>query len=325
MHISVIVCTYNRCDSLPTALESVAAQVLPPGVEWEVIVVDNNSQDQTRHVVERFCQSNLPGRFRYLFESRQGLSHARNAGIREARGEIVAFIDDDVTVGPDWLKNLTASLHGGEWAGAGGRIYPQRDFKPPYWFHIGGFLDVAGPLAVFDLGDVPGELKKPPYGTNMAFRKSLFDKYGAFRADLGHCGDNLIGNEDTEFGDRLMAGGERLRYEPSAVVYHPVPQERLSEKYLRAWWFAYGQAMVRQFGKRPPFWGIPRHYLSIFSRTLRWMFTFDRKRRFWWKTRIWMSAGEVVEIYRPSFATAAPQTQSVDKSPRSSITHRANP
>jgi glycosyltransferase involved in cell wall biosynthesis len=309
MNITVILCTYNRCQGLTQALESVAASVLPESVVWEVLVVDNNSPDRTRDVVEGFCRTNPPGRFRYLFEARQGLSNARNAGIREAHGEIVAFMDDDVTVEPDWLRNLTACLEGGEWAGAGGRVRPPRDFTPPPWFTLSGPMDVGGPLAWFDLGDLPGDLKKPPYGTNMAFRKSVFEKYTGFRTDLGRCGTSLMSNEDTEFGERLMAGGERLRYEPSAVVYHPVSPERLSMKYLRAWWFAYGRALVRQFGKRPPVRGIPVHYISIFSRTLRWMFTRESKRRFWWKTRIWISAGEIVEIYHRSRAASAPQAE----------------
>jgi glucosyl-dolichyl phosphate glucuronosyltransferase len=300
MKITVILCTYNRAQSVGKALESVLASVLPSGLEWEVLVVDNNSKDQTRAITNKFCLRH-PGRVRYLFEAQQGLSNARNAGIREARGEIIAFMDDDVTVELAWLQNLTASLHDDTWAGAGGRIQPPKDFTPPDWLTLdGGNMDSSGVLALFDVGTVPGELKKAPYGANMAFRKSMFEKYGGFRSDLGRCGNSLISNEDTEFGGRLMAAGERFRYEPSAVVYHPVPKERLSKKYFLAWWFAHGRAMFRQTGKRPPIWGIPRHYVSIFSRTLRWMSSssLDPRRRFFWKTRIWEAAGELYEIYR---------------------------
>ena len=129
MNITVILCTYNRCATLSRALASVAASELPQVAKWEVIVVDNNSTDGTRAVVEEFCRQH-PGRFRYLFESRQGLSQARNAGIREARGDILAFMDDDVTVEPTWLWNLTANLCDGEWAGAGGRCRGQRPSSP---------------------------------------------------------------------------------------------------------------------------------------------------------------------------------------------------
>src|ERR1035441_3219398 len=108
MKITVLLCTFNRCQSLSTALDSVIAQVLPESADWDVLVVDNNSSDQTRAVVEDF-RRRYPGRIRYLFEPRQGLSRARNAGIRAARGEIIAFIDDDVIAAPTWLQNLTAS------------------------------------------------------------------------------------------------------------------------------------------------------------------------------------------------------------------------
>src|ERR1039458_3873680 len=110
MKISVILCTYNRCQSLPKALNSIAVQTIPDSVDWEVVVVDNNSKDQTRAVVEEFSRQ-YPGRFRYVFQSQQGLSNARNAGIREAQGDVLAFMDDDVTVEATWLQSLTGSLH----------------------------------------------------------------------------------------------------------------------------------------------------------------------------------------------------------------------
>src|SRR5271166_3382652 len=106
MKITVILCTYNRCVSLSSALESVAATTFSDPVEWEVLVVDNNSKDQTREVIQDYCRRS-PGRFRYLFEGRQGKSYALNTGIRAAEGDVLAFMDDDVTVDPRWLQNLT--------------------------------------------------------------------------------------------------------------------------------------------------------------------------------------------------------------------------
>ena len=125
MKITIILCTYNRCGSLAKALQSASALRLPDSDEWEVLVVDNNSSDKTREVVEEF-RGRYPGRFRYLFEPQQGKSYALNAGVREARGDVLAFTDDDVTFEPMWLQNLTASLRTGEWAGAGGRTLPPR-------------------------------------------------------------------------------------------------------------------------------------------------------------------------------------------------------
>ncbi len=125
--ITVIICTYNRSQSLRKTLGSIVAEDLPQSVGWEIVVVDNNSSDETRQVVEEL-RCRYPQRIRYVFEPKQGVSNARNTGIREARGEILAFIDDDETADTAWLQNLTANLHSGEWAGAGGRVVPPLNF-----------------------------------------------------------------------------------------------------------------------------------------------------------------------------------------------------
>ena len=308
MDITVIVCTYNRCRDLGKTLNSVAASRLPSSVEWEVLVVDNNSNDRTREVVEDFCRR-YPGRFRYVFEPQQGKSYALNAAIREALGAVFAFTDDDVAVEATWLQTLTARLHDHEWAGAGGRTFPAQGFSPPRWLALDGTYGMGGVLAaMFDFGSEPRELAVAPYGANMAFRKEMFEKYGLFRTDLGPSPNRAIPrpNEDTEFGRRLMAAGERLRYEPSAIVYHPVVQDRVKKEYFLAWWFDYGRALIREKGRRPPVWWIPRHYLSIprmigiclSQRVVRWMCSVDPQRRFSRKCWTWIMAGQIVETYR---------------------------
>jgi glucosyl-dolichyl phosphate glucuronosyltransferase len=318
MKITVIVCTYNRCGILAKALESVAASELPNSVAWEVLVVDNNSSDQTREVVQNFC-ARYPGRFRYLFAPRQGLSHARNAGIQEARGDTIAFTDDDLTVEPTWLWNLTGALCNGEWAGAGGRILRAKTFSPPRWLAPDG--PMGGPLyAHFDLGDKARELDRPPYGANMAFRKEMFEKYGDFRTDLGNAPGSEVRNDDTEFGRRLMAARERLRYEPSAVVYHEIPENGISKEFLLKWWFDYGRGGIREAGKRPGTLGIPRRYITIPNlllshlprKTLRWLVTLNPQERFYRKCMVWVAAGWLVEtrrLARSWKSTPAPSAQ----------------
>jgi len=309
MNVSVILCTYNRCQILPKTLESLAASRLAQSVEWEVVVVDNNSTDRTREVVESFYRQ-FPGRFRYVFEPRPGKSFALNTGIRQARGEVLAFLDDDVTVDPSWLENLTASLQGLGWAGTGGRTLLAEPFEPPPWLALGKPYHMGGVLAaMYDLGDQACEIGATwaPYGVNMAFKREMFAKYGLFRTDLGPSPNRKVPrpNEDTEFGRRLMARGERLRYEPSAIVYHPVPRERVRKDYFLTWWFDYGRALIREKGESPPVWRIPRHYFSIpkmlgvclLPRAAKWLSTLDPMERFAGKCWTWLMAGEIAETY----------------------------
>ncbi|HVN94230.1 MAG TPA: glycosyltransferase family 2 protein [Terracidiphilus sp.] len=309
MTVTVILCTYNRCDTLTRTLESLAASSSPQSFECEVLVVDNNSSDRTRQVVEGFCRRSA-GNFRYIFERQQGKSFALNAGIRAARGDVLAFLDDDVTVASDWLERLTAPLEESrEWAGTGGRIVLDGSFSAPAWLPVGSpFGALPALAALFDLGDKPQELHQAPYGTNMAFRKIMFEKYGLFRTDLGPSPNRGTPrpNEDTEFGRRLLAAGERLHYEPSAVVYHPVPESRVRRYYLLDWWFDYGRSLIRERGKGSPIWGFPRHYFGILkmigrvlpSYTLRWIRTVNTRERFRWKCAVWCTAGQICETFR---------------------------
>jgi glycosyltransferase involved in cell wall biosynthesis len=305
MKITVILCTYNRCQSLSKALESVAVSILPESVEWEVLVVDNNSKDQTGTVVEDFSRR-YPGRFRYWFEPKQGKSYALNTAIQEAKGTILAFMDDDVIVDPAWLRNLTAALGSGQWAGVGGRIRAQQTIAVPSWLSLDGPESLDGMLALFDLGDQGCQLDRPPFGTNMAFPKAIFERYGSFRTDLGPCPGSEIRNEDTEFGRRLMSAGEKLWYEPSAVVFHAIPEIRLSREYFLKFWYDHGRALVRERKPRPDILGIPRQYLMIskiggvllLRRLIEWSLTFDRRRKFYQKGMVWSTLGQLAELHK---------------------------
>jgi glycosyltransferase involved in cell wall biosynthesis len=311
MDITVILCTFNRCQSLPTALNSVGASVLPANVDWEVLVVDNNSRDNTRGVVEDFARR-FPGRFRYAFEAQQGKSFALNNGIRDARGTVVAFLDDDVTVEPDWLHNLTGNLFGKEWAGSGGKIILQWPANVPDW------LSTEGPNARhgfpgFDHGPVAKELEGPPFGCNMAFRKEMFEKYGDFRIDLGPTPVSQIRAEDTEFGRRVIAAGEHLRYEPGAIVYHPVPENRLNQKYFLDWCYDNGRALVLEFPVRPV------HLLCSFvAWTMRWMVATDRRERFFRKLIVRQKLGEMTEYSRRIFSGKGSQPPAYQQPKRES-------
>ncbi len=166
---------------------------------------------------------------------------------------------------------------------------------------MGGVL-----CAQFDLGENPGELKEPPYGTNMAFRKKIFEKYGDFRTDLGPRPGSELRNEDTEFGRRIFAGGERLYYVPSAVVYHSIPEERVHKEFFLAWWFAFGRAHKREEGlPATKVFGIPRYYFTfpsiavrvLLPQVMQWLFSRDPHKRFRRQCSAWVTAGTMAEIW----------------------------
>lgn len=299
MKVTVILCTYNRSASLAKALESVARSRVPESVDWEVLVVDNNSPDATRSVVEEFCRR-YPARFRYFFEPKQGKSHALNSGCREANGDILAFMDDDVEVDPEWLYKVTSPVIHEEWAGAGGRILPEKGFVPQRWMDVSGRYGLA-PLAMFDLGLKAGELKEPPFGTNMAFRREMFAKHGGFRTDLGPQPGSEIRSEDSEFGTRLLAAGERLWYEPAAIVFHVVPQNRARRQYFQKWWVGKGRADVREMGVSDQSWqlaGIPLVFLRRFVMwCLRYTICAHEPERFASKLKVYWLAGMIRECY----------------------------
>ncbi len=307
MKVTVIICTCNRDMSLAETLASLAVSAVPELVEWEVLVVDNNSTDQTRSIIEDFCRR-FPGRFRYVFESQPGKSFALNSGIRAARGNILAFTDDDVIVDPAWLRSLTFPMKDRHWAGTGGRTLPSTAFSPPSWLPVHGPLgpdNMSGILcAQFDLGDKPRRLDFPPFGANMAFRKEMFEKYGGFRTDLGPSPNKAIPrpSEDCEFGRRLFASGERICYVASAMVRHPIPINRIRKSYFLAWWFDYGRAEAREFRTWPSHLGLRNSFVTIVI-TLGvdiplWIITLNPQRRFIRKCKLWRTAGRVAELWR---------------------------
>jgi glucosyl-dolichyl phosphate glucuronosyltransferase len=300
---SVIVCTFNRCNALTTVLEDLAVQEMPASISWEVVVVDNNSTDKTREVIEA-AVSRWPGRFRYVFEPQQGLSGARNRGIREASGSVMAFTDDDVRVNPDWLCSLTSNLRSGHWDGSGGRIVPVWAKALPDWMSEEDHRTM-GVFVQFDAGTDPGELNRPPYGANMAFRRSAFEKYGTFRTDLGRSGNNLLSSEDTDLGSRVLADGGRLYYEPQAVVFHPAAENRMTKKFVLKWWFWLGYGEIVRLG--PPSdgrWvlaGVPLNYIRRITRwTVQSLLTTNPSRRFAHMRTAWYLAGMVAACYHRS-------------------------
>ncbi len=301
MLLSVIVCTYNRRQMLDCALERILRSKMPLSVPWELLVVDNNSSDGTCEIVEKHASLH-PGRIRYVHEARQGKSFALNSAVRESRGKVLAFTDDDVLVEEGWLWNLTACLHSAEWAGTGGRIIPTWDQPIPRWLSTSNVL-IRGALVALDLGSEPVAMAQAPIGANMAYRREVFEKHGLFRTDLGRTGSSLMACEDTEFGQRLLHRGEKLRYEPSAVVYHPVPQNRVNKKYFLAWSYGHGQSeLISSETHRKTNWffaGVPLYLIRRLGRwCFEWAISIKPSKRFVCMMNVSNLAGSVVGSYR---------------------------
>jgi glucosyl-dolichyl phosphate glucuronosyltransferase len=242
MGISVTIQTYNRAEELRTTLRTLGGVDTSGVPDYELIVVDNNSSDRTPQVVQE-AAPDFGGKLRYFRETRQGLSHARNRAIAEARYDVVAFLDDDVNVDSGWLRNLASAFSSGDFAAVGGRallVYPS---SRPAW--LGDRTE--GLLTKMDYGLEP-RVAKPDelYGVNLSFRKKWLRTVGGFRTDLGRVGTCLIGGEETELLERIAAAGGKLLYEPSALVGHRVAPDRLRRKWFwsRCYWGYRGQARV---------------------------------------------------------------------------------
>ena len=298
VHISVVICTYNRASTLRNTLACFSKFIVPSKMPWELIVVDNCSNDTTRQVIKDFAQT-VPFPVRYLFEGRQGKSWALNAGVLAAKGEIIAFTDDDVTLVTEWLKIISRTFEEFACMGVAGRIVAAWEHPEPDWFE----MEEQQAIANFEWGDSFKEIERPPLGGNAAFRKVAFEKYGLFRTDLGPSGEQRgITCEDTEFGLRLIRGGERIIYAPEAVVYHPVDPNRLNKSYFQTWFYNDGRSSVR-VNRWPDdaicYFGVPRWmYRDVASNFLKWMTGFDPKRRFHHKLRTYRAIGRIAEARR---------------------------
>ncbi|HWX40643.1 MAG TPA: glycosyltransferase [Blastocatellia bacterium] len=238
VEISVAISTYNRCGQLRDAIQSLLAQ--DAGNPYEILVVDNNSNDDTRAVVHSLIErghSNL----RYIFEERQGLSYGRNTAIANARAPLIAFTDDDVRVAPNWISTaIQAFRDHPDVDFIGGKVIPRWQQPPPDWLTE----DHWAPLAVLNYGDYalyvdPGN-PVCLVGANLLFRKSVFDRIGLFSPELQRVKDSVGSMEDHELIARLWRAGGRGLYVPEIVVYADVPAERMSKAYHRRWHAGHG-------------------------------------------------------------------------------------
>ena len=230
--LTAIICTYNRAKYIGPLLESIAANDLSTQ-EYEIVLVANNCTDNTREICESFAKAHKDINFRYCVEPEQGLSAARNKGIKEAQGDLIVYIDDDALVDEWYLRTIVDFMSAHKEIDAiGGPIIPlYEDTVEPKWMTrytkelLCGYLYFGEEERPF-----PGE--RYPGGGNAAYRAEVFEKVGLFNTALGRKGNGLLGSEEKDIFDKMKTQGMRFMYLPKMILHHIIPQKKLERDYF---------------------------------------------------------------------------------------------
>ena len=258
MRIDVVICTWNRCRLLAQTLEHLQELDVPHDHDWQVIVIDNNSTDDTAATLQRFA-GRLP--LRAIFEPRPGQSHARNRAVAEATGDYLIWTDDDVLVDRRWLAAYAQAFE--RWPTAaffGGPIEPWFEGTPPRWL-ADHWRNVAHAFSVRELGDVPFPFddSQVPYGANCAFRADVQRRY-SYDPSLGlRPGANVRG-EEVKVMRQMLADGLTGWWVPEARVRHYIPRDRQTLRHLRQFFGGQGEQRGRDLPSldAPQWFGRPR-------------------------------------------------------------------
>lgn len=238
--VSIIIATYNRASLLAETLANLtesSGDLITSSVGGEVIIVNNNSNDDTAKIGQDFAN-----RFPFVkcvFEEKQGLSHARNAGIAAAKNDILVFLDDDVEVADDWLEQLIKPLSDNTIGVVGGKVLPY-GVPMPTWLP----REYAYVVSVFDPSDTPCDVRTV-MGANFVLRRSAIKDMSLFDPKLGRRGTQLLGGEEVELFNRIKSAGYRIFYTPAAVVFHKI-QNKVNREYIvnYAYWLGVSEANV---------------------------------------------------------------------------------
>lgn len=231
--ISIIVSTYNREQYIIQCLESIAKQNRSTK-DWELVIVNNNCTDSTERLIQDFLslyQDKI--NVSYHIEKSQGLSYARNRGIKESQGDFLVFVDDDAFLDENYIEGLYGYLskYNDKYIAFGGRIKPYLESELPSW--MSPYLMPL--MSVIDWGDEVKEFKqnKYPIGANMGFSKALIEEVGDFNVNLGRVGKNTMGGEEKDLFFRIRKVRAKVYYFPKVLVQHVVPDARLTPGFIK--------------------------------------------------------------------------------------------
>ncbi len=261
MQLDVVIPTYNRQEMLKRTLDSLRAAPAPEGLEVFVTVVDNNSKDNTRQTVEAE-KERFQGRLNYVFERKQGRTHALNAGIAATCGDLVGIVDDDEEIDEGWYGRIYRAFSESKIDFIGGPCVPKWGATQPPWMPVNykgviGWVDNGDKIIAFD-ENYDGILM----GGNAVLTRAILDRVGPYSTSLGRTDKHLLSCDDEDMYYRLMKAGARGLYLPDLVIYHYVPPERLTKRYFRRWCFWRGVSLgVMDRERRSPvryLAGVPR-------------------------------------------------------------------
>ena len=245
IRLSLVIATYNRAASLLDTLKSVVRQSAPVE-QWECVVVNNNSSDNTEECFAEFVREYPDYNIRMVNEPSQGLSYARNRGIREGVGEYIAIIDDDEHIAEDFIASYIELFDSvPDAVAAGGPIVAEYPAGRPRWMScyterpIANTMYFGEQVCEFPKGRIPG-------GGNMALRRSAIRRYGVFDTSLGRVGNSLVGGEESDLFERLQIAQAKYYYTPDAVMYHIIPPEKLTVDYFTRLSYNVGVSQLRR-------------------------------------------------------------------------------
>ena len=338
MLITVAICTHNRCGALVEALRSLRAAA-PPVAPWELIVVDNASQDATASALAQFADT-LP--LRVVVEPEVGLSRARNAAVAQARGDYIIWTDDDVLVDSNWLRAYENAFR--TWPDSvffGGPITPLFDGTPPAWL-MDALKGVANAYAALDFGaeEIALDERTVPFGANFAIRAEE-QRSCLYDPRLGRRGKHLYAFEESAVLRKLLARGARGRWVPAAHVRHVISQRRQTPHYLRSYYAGHGTSIALTWPPTggPTLLGRPRwlwreaisHELAyrlrrLYASSAVWTAHLRRASVAWGMLRVGTSAAgdrdvtsrntpEIADQSEPSMTTKGPRSGATSSGP----------